>query len=341
MRTKTKLTLAALGFVAATTGLVYWQATPPRLATAARLVSRERPFYDGSNLLWLSPNEILMYSGDLTVWNLVQGTQRPLFRIPTSEGFANAGADPTISPDGQWLLFVEASISKPLRMNWILVHPDGTDLRRVPCSLEYLSNPLWLPNSKGWMTYAFRGRGKLPTRLRERDVVELFYFVDPSIPAQEVALGIKALQFDQASSIQADGRFLYESKEKLTFSLCKSERRDTCELVTFTLPAEREKAEVQQSFLSHDSQTLLVQLRTEATPIPERETWELLLKRKFPVAYEELWVLSSHGGRARCLVREPLTNGQDYVFSLASLSPQGNRALITSENLVYYLTLVN
>lgn len=311
MRTRAKLLLGTLGIVAATTGLALWQNQPLRLESVGQRI----PALDSAQVLkitWLSSREII------AVGHWTPQAQR----IDLASGVGHevpvfSGVDPysyNASPDGKWLL-AEERIDKTKQLNLLLFHPDGTGLRRFPFpkGMSTLEHSYWLPDSSHWVSY-----GRL-------------YSVDGN-PTTNAALA-KALP---PTAIQSDGRWLYPfESNRLAFSLCNPNYASPCEQLAFSLPPGRSKAESHRSFLSRDSQSLVVEL-DPATAIPERETWEVLLKRELPVAYQELWKLS-RTGKPRLLLREAVTKKWESTFSVESVSPDGTRALVQNAEGEYYL----
>lgn len=347
MRTKAKLTLAALGFVAATTGLALWQSAPPRLEAVARRLPFAQPQMDMVD--WLSSQEILiMYGDELRILSLEQNTWRTFtFRTvrhsPHSSNAIYYWLTCTVSPDGRWLLFDEVVEERQnsTRRNLCLIHPDGTGLRRFafPDDISGIK-PLWLPESQGWMviaTYLKKDWYRYKNEEKSEGRGRTFYSLDEKIPPREEPES-KLHPLLEPEAIQADGRLLFREKEDLTaLSLCDQNQPDHCEPLRYTLPPRGEKSKVTQVLVSRDSQTVLVSLLVEAPAIPERETWELLLKRKLTVGYEKIWVLSTQGKRPRCLVREPLTAGDNSAFFIESLSPDGKQTLVQGRRGEYYL----
>ncbi len=352
MRTKAKLTLAALGFVAATTGLVIWQSTTPRLEAVAHRVPLNTPFY--KFLAWLSPQEAIVYSwkkGLLCFLDLKRGIERPIpcaqserFAVHVAHEYSFGDQDSnrrfidqytvSISPDRKWLVFVESFETKPSheKRSFFLVHLDGSGLRRIPLPASFsVEKPLWLPDSSGWLAYW--ESDKRPEYGRT------FYALDENVsPREERTRYDNGLRDPLPIAIQADGRLLFaRDQNRLRSALCDQNQPDHCEELSFARPAGREKAEVETFLVSHDSQRAVVSLRVEAAKIPERGTWEQLLKRKLPVAYNELWVLSAKGERPRCLVREATTSDRASAFFLYGLSPDGKHALVHGSQDAYYV----
>lgn len=335
MRTKAKLILGALGFVAATTGLVIWQFMPTRLEVAAHRVPFGATFF--STYVWLSPKEVVTScreeDNSLCLLNLERGTTRPipypLFCIDTETISA--------SPDGKWLAFVEQieqGRAKPVQRSLVLMHPDSTGLRRVALPQGSPFGLFWQPDSRGVILYW--------ESEKRPEYGRTFYALDEKIPPREERTrDFYAFRTSVPVTIQADGRFLVDrDQQPLTVSLCDSKQTDRCEKLSFALSAGREQAEIETFLVSHDSQRAVVSLRVEAAKIPERETWEELLHRKLPVAYNELWVLSAKGEKPRCLVREATTSERASAFFLNALSPDGKHALVHgSQNDYFVLSL--
>lgn len=331
MRTRKKLILGALGFVATAGALGLWQVKSLSLDTAARPLNLEEgEFYVPT---WLSPHEVVVASHEKAyVVELQQGTKRQL-PLPQAVLPYSLAA----SPDGKWLLFLqEVSVGdKPLQRTLFLMHPDGTGVRRFSLPPHQgLTKAFWRQDSTGWTSYWFDTQKKRSGKTT--------YVLGGEPVSQE--LPNKALTPD---AIQADGRWCFQKDgEKLAYSLCDPNQTDRCEEVRFVLPPGRENATVSDPWpiedpdrrLSQDSQTLLVKIQVEATPIPERETWELLLKRKLPVHYDELWALKRDGTKPRRLLREPVTSDDDH-FYLKSLSPNGKHVILSKGFRHYLLSL--
>ena len=121
---------------------------------------------------------------------------------------------------------------------------------------------------------------------------------------------------------------LFREDSEAVFSLCERNQPDHNATLQIVLPPGREKAKIQQSFLSRDNQTFVVHLKVAALPIPERITWEEILKRKLPVAYDEIWVLPRKNPKPRLLLREPVTSDKENHIYIESLSPDGKRVLL-------------
>lgn len=349
MRTKAKLIVAALGFVAATTGLALWQSAPPRLEAAARRVPFDSTF--ASIATWLSPQEVVTSCREedsLCLLNLERGT---ISKIPftQSEGFVEHATrvrfinevPVSASPDGKWLAFVEHIAKKktPPQRSLVLMHPDGTGLRRVALPQGSALRVLWQPDSQGVIVYWESEKRAVVSLRVEPEYGRTFYALDENVPPREERTrDYDAFRDSVPVTIQADGRLLVaRDQNQLTVALCDQNQTDRCEELSFALPAGREKAEVETFLVSHDSQRAVVSLRVEAAKIPERETWEELLHRKLPIAYNELWVLPSKGEKPRCLVREATTTERTSAFFLDALSPDGKQALVHVPQNAYYL----
>ena len=137
---------------------------------------------------------------------------------------------------------------------------------------------------------------------------------------------------------QPDGSiFQQDMADSLLFFRIDRNQPDVRTPYRFALPVGRESAYVQQTALTHDGQTLVASLRVEANAIPERETWEVLLKRKLTVAHDELWVLPSGGQKPRLLLRQPVASERKSPFFLVSVTPDSKHALLQGENEAYYL----
>ncbi|MCX6368894.1 MAG: hypothetical protein NTX57_19610 [Armatimonadetes bacterium] len=342
MRTKAKLILGALGFVAATTGLVIWQSMPPRLEAVARRVPFGATFF--SFVAWLSPKEVVIScheSESLCLLDLERGTTHPI-PFTHSEGFVQHATrvrfidESTVSasPDGKWLAFVEQieqGRAKPVQRSLVLMHPDSTGLRRVaPLEDKSGLRLLWQPNSQGFLFYWESDRRPKYGRT--------FYALDENVPPREEWTRDYDGFRDSPPTIQADGRLLVvRNQNQLTVALCDQNQPEHRESLVFARPAGREKAQVETFLVSHDSQWAVVSLRVEAAKIPERETWEELLQRKLPVAYNELWVLSAKGEKPRCLVREATTSERASAFFLNALSPDGKHALVHGSQNDYFV----
>ncbi|MBB6049959.1 hypothetical protein [Armatimonas rosea] len=336
MRTKTKLTLAALGFVAATTAVVIGQSTPPHLATVGRRVPFTLHSSQIEQFLWPSPQELLVVQRDtLRLLQLERGTEQQVAwkKYESSGNYRRYTGSFATSPDGKWLTFVEQIEQKPkksVQRHLVLMHPDGSGRRQV-ASLDDKSDlrMLWQPDSQGFLFYW--------ESEKRPEYGRTFYALDESIPPRvERTRDHNAFVASLPITFQVDGRLLVDRQRRLTVALCDPQQTDSCEELSFALPADREKAEVETFLVSHDNRAV-VSLRVAAANIPERGTWEELLHRKLPVAYQELWVLSAKGERPRCVVREAITEEQEIAFGIYSLSPDGKNVLVHVPQGDYYL----
>lgn len=232
--------------------------------------------------------------------------------------------NPTPSPDGKWLLYIETVYPKEREydQNFVVVHPDGSGLRRITNSPheEQHSNPLWLPDSSGWISYWHNYNAPFVAG-------SSLYSLSKNYPESRRAKG------PRPTSIQNDGRFLYVNERNEEFLLCANDDMRTCTTVSVG-KAFPSSGAITQFTVSRDSKWILASCRAQALQIPERSTWEVLLKRKLPVAYDELWLLSSDGKNRRCLARETLTEetpqySRGFSFFSASFSPDGKQALVS------------
>ena len=351
MRTKTKLIIGALGFVAATTGLVIWQSTTPRLEVVAHRV----PFTDlgHAESWWISPHELVALVGDdeyqLQVLNLTTGTRRT---IPGTKTQSTPSQSRQVypltsaSPDGRWLLLSDSTEkskkirkgqrwvrrSEVVRYDWLLLHPDGTGACRFPAPKSLCAGPFWLPDSRGFTTYE-SGIDRVPF------CEQVTYFTDGRAPTRTRLARCPDFQnFAFQVVISPDGSiFQKDMADSLLFFRIDRNQLDVRTPYRFALPTGRESAQVQQTALTRDGQTLVTTLRVEANAIPERETWEVLLKRKLTVAHDELWVLPSGGQKPRLLLRQPVASERKSPFFLVSVTPDSKHALLQGENEAYYL----
>ena len=322
MRTRAKLIVGALGFVAATTGLVLWQSTPPRLES----VGTKLPITSVCG--WLSPQEVVCEGG---IFDLRTRQFRPLpfplRSLNISHNFPDSMArDPitvydnlTPSPDGKWLLYRETVNHKEREydQNFVVVHPDGSGLRRITNSHHewQSSSPFWLADSSGWINYYYT-YGTLASG-------SSLYSREKNYPESRRAKG------PCPTSIQNDGRFLYVNERNEEFVLCANDDMRTCTTVSVgqVLPS---SGAITRFTVSRDSKWILASRDIQASQIPERATWEVLLKRKLPVTYDEFWLLSTDGKTKRCLARETITE-ETHKYSQgfsASFSPDGKQALV-------------
>lgn len=315
MRTRAKLLLGTLGIVTATTGLALWQNQPLRLETVGRRILA----LDSAQVLkitWLSSREIIAF-----------GHRKPQAQqIDLASGVGHAlpvfsGVDPhsyNASPDGKWLL-AEEHIDKTEQLNLLLFHPDGTDLRRFPLAAGTAeTQSFWRSDSSGWETFWIVERGRTFGKIR--------YSLDPKqLPQKndkipdpwilQVQVGIeKVVVGDSAAALPCFANEL------------------PC---TVPFPAVPGQAMDQTGYLSPDRQHLLLKRKVPVS-LPERETWEVLLKRELPIAHQELWKLS-RTGKPRLLLREAVTKKQESTFSVESISPDGTRALVQNAEGAYYL----
>ncbi len=352
MRTKAKLILGALGFVAATTGLVIWQSMPPRLETIAHRL----PFTDLGHMSpwWISAHELLIFVGEnvdeyqLHVLNLMTGARRAIPGTRTQSTpsqsqqlYPLTGA----SPDGRWLLLSDSiennkkirqtlRRSEVIRYDWLLLHPDGTSVRRFPAPKSLYAGPFWLPDSRGFTTYESKNKGS-----KALFCEQVTYFTDGRVPMRTRLARYPDFQnFELQVVVQPDGSiFQRDMADSLLFFRIDRDQPSVRIPYRFVLPMGRESAEVQQRALTRDGQTLVASLRVQASAIPERETWEVLLKRKLTVAYDELWILPSGSQKAKLLLRQPVTSERNSSFSLVSVTPDSKYALLQAENKAYYL----
>ncbi|WP_309713458.1 hypothetical protein [Armatimonas sp.] len=352
MRTKAKLILGALGFVAATTGLVIWQSTPPRLETIARRL----PFTDLGHLspCWISPHELVTVVGDgdneyqLQVLNLTTGTQRTILATKTQSTLFLLWPIRLLtdaSPDGRWLLLSDSTKkSKKIRKgqrwvqhDWLLLHPDGTGARHFSAPESLSAGPFWLPDSRGFTTYEMG----IEKKREERTIFseQVTYFTDGRVPTRTRLARYPDFQnFAFQVVVQPDGSiFQQDLEDSLLFFRIDRNQPEARTPYRFALPTGRESAEIQQTALTRDGQTLVATLRVQASAIPERETWEVLLKRKLTIAYDELWILPSGSQKAKLLLRQPVTSERNSSFSLVSVTPDSKYALLQGENKAYYL----
>ena len=353
MRTKAKLITAALGFVAATTSLVIWQSVTPRLETAARRL----PFTDLGCIehRWISPHELWTVLGEgqyqFQVLNLITGTRRTIPGTKTQSDpsqsqqfYPLTGA----SPDGSWLLLSDSTEkstkirkgqrwvrrSEVVRYDWLLLHPDGTGARRFPAPKSLRAGPFWLPDSCGFTTYESINEG-----VRYLFCEQVTYFTDGRAPTRTRLAQFPDFQsFGSKVVISPDGSiFQKDMADSLLFFRIDRNQPDVRTPYRFALPTGRESAEVQQVALTHDGQTLVAALRVQANAIPERETWEVLLKRKLTRAHDELWVLSSGDQKPRLLLRHAVTSERNSTFFLVSVTPDSKHALLQGKDEAYYL----
>lgn len=136
---------------------------------------------------WLSPHEVIASSREsLLLLDLVRGTKRliPFTQNDHPKKLSRYIPPDTVSasPDGKWLTFME-QIEKekaPPQTTLFLMRPDGTRLRRIPLASHISCKPLWLPDSRGWISYWSSFNGD--------DVGRTFYHVEASIPPRDEPL---------------------------------------------------------------------------------------------------------------------------------------------------------
>lgn len=323
MRTKTKLLVAALGFVTAVTGVTIRVASPPRLESAGQKLPSL------SHFSWLGSAEVVSAQG---IYNLQtrqlrplpleispygMGSVRPAKGLSPPETFRE---QPLPSPNGKWLLYPETFMDarRLPHKSFALVHPDGSGLRRIPVTNNGLqSAPLWLPDSSGWLVW------RDFTKASPGHNTQL-YSVLPKPPEPQTSYVSWPIQ------IQDDGRFLfycYSGKESL--QLCERDRTRPCENVV--VQDKLLTGLLHHFVMSPDSKTILIS-RAVPQQLPEQGTWEVLLKHKLPIAFNELWLVARDGSSRRCLVREPLTEENAASSSMGFemfFSPDSKKALVT------------
>lgn len=326
MRTKTKLLVAALGFVTAVTGVAVRLAAPPRLENAGQKLPFSFPFG------WLGSEEVLSDQG---IYNLRTQKLRPLPLDITLHAVGGMGSvkpakslslpatfreTPLPSPDGKWLLYPETvmDVKGLTHKSYALVHPDGSELRRIPVTNNsWQSAPLWLPDSSGWLVWNNFTAAQPSANIT-------LYSVLPNAPKAQVSYLSWPIQ------IQTDGRFLFRSLSYTdSFRLCERDSARPCESVV--VQDKLLTGQLQRSVVSPDSKTVLIS-RSVPPQLPEQGTWEVLLKRKLPVAFNELWLVARDGSWRRCLVREPVREQTYWYpnpgFSM-SFSPDSKKALVS------------
>lgn len=329
MRAQTKWGIRVVGAIVIAAGLAFWQRNRVGLASVAHPIRHEN--LGIQKLRWLSSEELLLVSVDeVHSINLKSQKER---RMPIALGVSTRVVEPhsyTCSPDGKWVLFVErlATSKSP---TWLLVHPDGTGHRRftLPKVVPLPPDPLWLPDSRGWVVYGAPSGGRT------------VYSIDAAQPLREEKPETGAWLAPE--SIQADGRLLFQKDRNRTqFSLCSPQNPTECEEFRSPLPPGRENATIQEARLSPDNQTVVVCLRIPAITIPQRAAWQEFLHIPLPTHYDELWALPRHGGKPRRLIQEPTTNNEDNKItglSIEGFSPDSKRLLLRQALRYFYLTL--
>jgi TolB protein len=122
---------------------------------------------DGQKMVFVSTRE----GGTANLWVL------DLASLRVQRLTAGAGGDyrPSWSPDGSWIAF-SSGRGKPMPFSegrWerlqladlYVVHPDGSDLKKVPTKQDFCGSPKWMPDSRRVVVYCMTAQQTLANRI--------------------------------------------------------------------------------------------------------------------------------------------------------------------------------
>lgn len=344
MKTRTKIVLAALGFVVLVTALALWQTTSPQIEQVARRV----PQLDGCDfdLHWLSNHEVISESLEyapnprlLRILDLVTGKERPLPITPLANhvGLVFDGgryrSAPLPSPNGKWLLYEEGVHTEKgrHRTGWLLVRSDGSEQRKLSAPTtekeRYDRKTFWLPDSNGWYVFWCNYRGVSGCTNQDKNDsnwLDRYDFSGERVSSQRIRW--------EPERILADGRLPYKGFLDTTL-LYRPDSFDTCEELPDQYQRPVASSVIEEDALSDDTKSRLMILTVQNKQLPDQDFWEALLHHHFPRAHRELWLVSREGKRSRCLATDEISTipDGDPRWRVLSWSPDSKRVLLSRQ----------